>query len=99
MIIRYSNATPNRSGGHMRAGSSKLLILATLCYALAGAHAAFAQRADSASFIVRLGNDTTSVERYIRTANQLIVEAVQRSPSTMVHRIVYDLDARGNPTR
>ena len=83
----------------MRAGSSKLLILATLCYALAGVHAAFAQRADSASFIVRLGNDTTSVERYIRTANQLIVEAVQRSPSTTVHRIVYDLDAQGNPTR
>lgn len=51
---------------------------------------AAAQRADSAAFIVRLGHDTSSVERYVRTANQLIVEAVQRSPSTTLHRLVLD---------
>jgi hypothetical protein len=83
----------------MRAGSWKLLFLATLGFAISGVNAAFGQRADSASFIVRLGKDTTSVERYIRTANQLIVEAVQRSPSTTMHRIVYDVDAQGNATR
>lgn len=49
---------------------------------------AVAQRADSAAFIVRLGTDTTSIERYIRTADRLTVEAVQRSPSTLVHRLV-----------
>ena len=48
------------------------------------------QRADSAAFIVRLGNDTTSIERYIRTDRQLIVEAASRSPSTTVHRLVLD---------
>lgn len=47
-----------------------------------------AQRADSAAFIVRLGTDTTSVERYIRTDDRLTVEAVQRSPSTIIHRLV-----------
>jgi hypothetical protein len=49
-----------------------------------------AQSADSAAFIVRIGRDTISVERYVRTANQLVVEAVSRSPSTTVHRLVLD---------
>ena len=51
-----------------------------------------AQRADSAAFIVRLGNDTTSIERYIRTDNQMIVEAVQRSPTTVVHRLTLPIN-------
>jgi hypothetical protein len=83
----------------MRVGSSKLLCLATLALALSGAHAAFAQRADSASFIVRLGKDTTSIERYIRTADQLIVEAASRSPSTTLHRIVFDLNSQNTVRR
>lgn len=83
----------------MRVGSSKLLCLATLALALSGAQTAAAQRADSASFIVRLGKDTTSVERYIRTADQLIVEAASRSPSTTLHRIVFDLNAQNNVRR
>ena len=49
------------------------------------------ERADSAAFIIRLGKDTTAIERYIRTSDQLIVESVQRSPSTSVHRLVLDL--------
>jgi hypothetical protein len=58
---------------------------------MATAVTAHAQKADSAAFLIRLGHDTTSIERYIRTADQLIVEAVQRAPSTMVHRYVLDL--------
>ena len=50
-----------------------------------------AQTVDSAAFIVRLGRDTISVERYVRTSNQLTIEAVQRSPNTMIHRMVVDL--------
>src|SRR5687767_7534587 len=49
------------------------------------------QSADSAAFIIRLGRDTISVERHIRTSSQLTIEAVQRSPSTMIHRMVVDL--------
>jgi hypothetical protein len=52
--------------------------------------AAAQQGADSAAFIVRLGHDTTSVERYVRTRDRLIVEAAQRSPSTTVHRLVVE---------
>ena len=68
-----------------------IINLATLAFSLLASSAiALAQRPDSAAFIVRLGNDTMSVERYVRTANQLVVEAVQRSPSTTVHRLVID---------
>jgi len=49
------------------------------------------KRADSAAFVIRLGTDTTSIERYIRTDDQLIVESVQRSPSTSIHRLVLNL--------
>jgi hypothetical protein len=45
-----------------------------------------AQRADSAAFIVRIGTDTLSVERYIRTNDRIIAEAVNRSPNTVIHR-------------
>lgn len=73
------------------------LILTLAASAMTPAYAQ--QRADSAAFIVRLGHDTTSVERYIRTADQLIVEAAQRSPNTMMHRLVVDLDAAHNAKR
>jgi hypothetical protein len=77
---------------------TKVLFLGTTIMAAAAAPA-FAQRADSAAFIVRLGHDTTSVERYVRTADQLIVEAAQRSPNTMLHRLVVDIDAAHNAKR
>ncbi len=57
------------------------------------------QPADSAAFIIRLGNDTTSVERYVRTGQQLAIEAVQRSPSTTLHRLLIDFDRNQNPVR
>lgn len=52
---------------------------------------ASAQQRDSAAFIVRLGDDTVSVERYVRTGNRIVIEGVQRSPSTMRHRLTMDL--------
>jgi hypothetical protein len=67
---------------------------------LCAASAAFGQEpADSAAFIIRLGTDTTVIERYIRTADQLMVEAVQRSPTTSVHRLVVDVDRSGVVSR
>jgi hypothetical protein len=81
--------------------TTKILQFATLALAASGASTAAVaqQRADSAAFIVRLGTDTTSVERYIRTPGQLIVEAVQRSPNTSVHRLVVDFNAGSNAQR
>jgi hypothetical protein len=78
----------------------RILQLTTLTMLVSGAYfTADAQRADSAAFVVRLGNDTTSIERYVRTPDQLIVEAVSRSPNTTLHRIVYDLDPQHNIKR
>lgn len=54
-----------------------------------------AQAPDSGSFIIRLGHDTTVIERYVRTADRLVAEAVQRSPSTVLHRLELRLDAQG----
>jgi hypothetical protein len=57
------------------------------------------ERADSAAFVIRLGNDTTAIERVIRSRTQLLAEAVQRSPTTSVHRMVMDLAAGGEVRR
>ena len=71
---------------------SFVLAVCTLALNVAGAAA---QRPDSAAFVVRLGTDTTAIERYVRTRDRIEVEAVQRAPRTMLHRMTYDLDARG----
>jgi hypothetical protein len=68
--------------------------------AMTGASAATAraQTTDSAAFIIRLGTDTTAIERYVRTSQQLIAEAVQRSPATMLHRLTLRFGERGAVT-
>ena len=57
-----------------------------------------AQSADSAAFIIRLGTDTTAVERYVRTDRALHAEAVSRSPSTMLHRLSMTFGEDGRVT-
>jgi hypothetical protein len=49
---------------------------------LAGGSDAGAQRADSAAFIVRLGRDTTAIERYVRTGDRIEAIGLTRSPRT-----------------
>ena len=66
---------------------------------ICAATAALGQQSDSAAFIIRLGTDTTIIERYIRTPDQLVVEAVQRSPTTSVHRLVVDVNRSGAVSR
>src|SRR5712691_12675665 len=51
---------------------------------------------DSGAFVVRLGNDTLSLEQYTRTATQLRVEYVIRTPRSL-HR-VYTLDLNPDGT-
>lgn len=65
---------------------------------LAASLPAAAQQRDSAAFIVRIGTDTLSVERYVRTADRLVMEAVQRSPSTMLHRLTMNTGPQGRVT-
>lgn len=54
--------------------------------ALAGPAAA----ADSGSFVVRLGQDTTSVEHYTRTTSRLEVDQVGRAPRVLRRHYTYD---------
>lgn len=74
-----------------------LLLAAALLAIPPSAHAQ--QPADSAGFVIRLGHDTTAIERYVRTADRLVAEAVQRSPSTVLHRLVVDLAPGGTARR
>ena len=50
---------------------------------------------DSGGFIVKLGQDTTSVENYTRTASRVEVRQVGRAPRTLKRHFVYDLDKTG----
>ncbi len=68
----------------------RLRIAAATLMAFALASPAFAD--DSASFVVRLGEDTTSVEHYTRTASQVVIDQVGRAPRTMHRHFVYDFD-------
>lgn len=49
---------------------------------------------DAGNFIMRLGRDTTSAERYTRTGDRTVVEQVGRSPRVLQRHYVYD-DAKG----
>ena len=54
---------------------------------------------DAGGFVVTLGNDTTVVERFTRSATRLEGELLRRAPTTLVTRYAVDLDAAGRPTR
>jgi hypothetical protein len=54
---------------------------------------------DSGSFVVRLGTDTTSVERYTRTGQRIEVEQVGRVPRVLHRRFTFDLSPSGATTR
>jgi hypothetical protein len=72
-------------------------LLLAVCAALALSTPALAD--DSGAFLVRLGDDTTSVESYTRSPAKLEVQQVGRSPRVLRRRFVYDLDRNGNVTQ
>jgi len=61
--------------------------------------AATASAQDTGSFVVRLGNDTTSVEGFTRTPQRLEVDQVGRVPRVLQRRFVYDFGPNGATTR
>ncbi len=71
-----------------------LLALATLAAAPLAA-----QRPANGAFVIRLGNDTTAVERYTRTATRLEGDVVARAPRTTVRHYTIDFGPNGNVTR
>ena len=58
--------------------------------------AASAQRG---AFVVRLGNDTVTVEQFTRTADRVEGDILQRAPSTSVAHYVLTLNSDGTPQR
>lgn len=52
-------------------------------------------RADSASFVTRLGADTLVIERFVRTPQRLDAEVVLRAPRTTRTRYALELDSTG----
>lgn len=58
-----------------------------------------AQRPAGGAFVIRLGSDTTAVERFTRTATRLEGDVVSRAPRTTVRHYVVDFAPNGNVTR
>lgn len=63
------------------------------------AAAPLAAQADSAAFIIRLGSDTTAVERYVRRGERIEALSVSRSPRTTVRRLTLWLRPDGGVAR
>lgn len=77
------------------------LILAT-CAALAAVPAAAqraAQPADTAAYVVTLGSDTVSVERFVRAGNRIEGQMVSRSPRTVARSFTAWLNPDGSVQR
>jgi len=53
--------------------------------------------AQSAAYVIRLGNDTIAVDQYTRTGNRIEGTLVQRSPRASVTRYLVLLNANGTP--
>ena len=46
---------------------------------------------ESGNFVVRLGQDTTGVEHYVRTADKLEIDQVGRAPRTLHRHFIFDM--------
>jgi hypothetical protein len=62
-------------------------------------HAGPAHAQESGGFVVRLGRDTTGVERYSRSKSRVVIDQVGRSPRVLVRRIEFELGPSGRPRR
>lgn len=67
--------------------------------AAASASGATAGGSATGAFVVRLGTDTTVVERYVRTPTRLESWSVNRMPATVRRHYVLTLDQAGAPVR
>jgi len=65
----------------------------------AAAAAAHQLQGAQSAYVVRLGRDTTGVERIARSAGRIEAEGLVRQPRTGIRHIVADYAADGRPTR
>jgi hypothetical protein len=87
---------------------NRFVVAGACALAIAGAGASGASAATAAKgkptaqyggFVVRLGADTVSVERWTRTGNKLVVDQVGRAPRVMKRHFEYEYDAAGALTK
>ncbi|HTM58624.1 MAG TPA: DUF2911 domain-containing protein [Candidatus Udaeobacter sp.] len=75
--------------------SARLIFALLFCAALTTPAAAD----ESGAFVVRLGRDTTSVERYTRGPRHIEIDQVGRSPRVLRRHFAYDFAPSGAVTR
>lgn len=73
----------------------KLVLSLIAAVVLASAFSSESFAKESGGFMVWLGRDTTSVERYTRDDARLVVDQVGRSPRVLSRHFEYELDAGG----
>lgn len=56
------------------------------------------RRQESGAFLVRLGSDTVAIESFTRTASQLVIDQVYRSPRTTLRHFVVNVGPHGTVT-
>jgi len=75
----------------------RLIVSAVVCAGLAATAAPLA--AQGGAYVIRLGRDTSAVEKYTRSATRIEGDAIGRSPRTVQRHYAVDLGADGRPTR
>ena len=83
-IAATSTHAFHAQGPRMKLSRIVLVLLATVT------NAGWAVADDSGNFVVKLGQDTTSVEHYNRSASRLEVNQVGRAPRVLRRHFVYD---------
>lgn len=74
----------------------RLLLSAVVCSCLLSSSPLAAQ---NGAFVIRLGRDTSAVERYTRTATRIEGDALGRAPRTAVRHYTIDFGPDGRPMR
>jgi len=74
----------------------RLLFSAVVCGCLLSSGPLAAQ---SGAFVIRLGRDTSAVEKYTRTATRIEGDAIGRAPRTVQRHYTIDFGVDGRPTR
>ena len=77
----------------------KRIAIAVLVVSFGATTIALSQTPIESRVLVKLGSDTLSAERTLRTASQVVGDLVRRLPAASQWHYVLDLDARGLPTR
>jgi hypothetical protein len=83
---------------NFHAGAIRNLPAALLMLAMAIAPGSLSGQQDTASFVLRIGDDTVSVEQYTRTTTSLSGRQVLRTPRTIIREYSAVLGADGHAT-